>query len=76
MFSCLRELSARVSRLVAVAAVVAFFHLTVAVAISVALKMGSIQRRRESVGRFEISDEVALVIQSDLECDLFHTQET
>src|ERR1041384_6274274 len=38
--------------------------------------MRSVQCGRESVGRLEVTHEMTLVVQSNLERDLFHTQET
>ena len=40
------------------------------------LKVRSIQSRRESVRGFEIAHEMTLVVQADLERDLFHAQKT
>lgn len=48
----------------------------VAVSVSVAFELRAVNCRRVSVGRFEVSDEVALVVQADLEGYLFHAQKT
>lgn len=39
-----------------------------------AQELSAIKRRRVSVSRLEVSDEMTFVVQSDLECDLLHTE--
>lgn len=39
------------------------------------LELRSIERGREAVGRFEVTHEVTLVVQSNLVCDLLHAEE-
>jgi len=62
--------------------IVILWSMTVAVTVGMVglnggfvFEVRSIQRGRESVGRFEVTHEVTLVVQANLECDLLHAQE-
>jgi len=49
--------------------------ITVSFGSGLLLELRSIKRRRESVGRFEVTHEVTLVVQANLECDFLHAEE-
>ena len=62
--------------IVGVVSVASMSDAVVTVSGAVVFEMGSVECWRVSVGGFEVAHEMTFVVQSNLVCDLLHTQET